>query len=76
MPQESGRSLAARLSQQRPDMKIIYMSGYTDTSVVGSAEELGKAEFLQKPFTPAALARKVRTMLQPANGDKCRHAGG
>jgi two-component system cell cycle sensor histidine kinase/response regulator CckA len=76
MPQESGRSLAARLTRQRPDMKVMYMSGYTDANVLGGAEELAKTEFLQKPFAPAALARKVRTILQPANGDKCRHAGG
>jgi|SRR5581483_3040760 len=73
MPQESGRSLAARLIQQRPEMKVIYMSGYSDTNVVGG--DLGQAEFIQKPFTPGALTRKVRTVLKPANGDKCRHAG-
>jgi len=76
MPQENGRALATRLSQQRPDMKVMFMSGYTDASVIGDVGEFGKVEFLQKPFTPAALTRKVRTVLQPANGDKCRHAGG
>jgi PAS domain S-box-containing protein len=76
MPQESGRALAARLARQRPDMKVIFMSGYTDTSIVGSVGEMGQAEFLQKPFSPAALTRKVRAVLQPANGDKCSHAGG
>jgi two-component system cell cycle sensor histidine kinase/response regulator CckA len=75
MPQESGRSLASRLLRQRPDMKVIFMSGYTDTSVIGE-EDWSKAEFLQKPFTPAVLARKVRTVLKPANGDKYRRAGG
>jgi PAS domain S-box-containing protein len=76
MPQESGRSLALRLAQHRPDMKVIYMSGYSDASIAGS-EELAAAEFLQKPFTPAVLARKVRAVLHPAsNGDKCHSAGG
>jgi signal transduction histidine kinase/CheY-like chemotaxis protein len=76
MPQENGRSLAARLLRQRQDMKVLYMSGYTDTSIVGTAEEMERAEFLQKPFTPSALAKKVRTVLQPADGDRCHQAGG
>ena len=60
MPKISGRELAKRLSEQRPDTSILYMSGYTDDSIVyhGILEE-GRA-FLQKPFTLSALARKVR----------------
>jgi CheY-like chemotaxis protein len=76
MPQESGRSLASRLLKQRPEMKVMFMSGYTDTSIVGTGEDSGDPEFLQKPFTPAALARKVRAILKVLNGDKWRHAGG
>jgi CheY-like chemotaxis protein len=73
MPKENGQALAARLGEVRPDMKVLYMSGYTDSEVLIDA--IPQSEFLQKPFTPAALALKVRRVLQPRNGDKYRHAG-
>ena len=75
MPKESGRALAARMAEVRPDMKVLYMSGYTDTEILGRGGEEPPIQFLQKPFTPGALASKVRNVLKPANGDKCRHAG-
>lgn len=63
MPGMSGRDLSETLGEMYPDIKILYMSGYTDDAVVrhGVLEE-GKA-FLQKPFSPDALARKVRGVL-------------
>jgi signal transduction histidine kinase/ActR/RegA family two-component response regulator len=73
MPKENGQALAARLGEVRPDMKVLYMSGYTDSEVLIDA--IPQSEFLQKPFTPAALALKVRRVLQPRNGDKYRRAG-
>jgi two-component system, cell cycle sensor histidine kinase and response regulator CckA len=76
MPKESGRALAARLAEVRPEMKVLYMSGYTDTGILETGADSPPLEFLQKPFTPSALASKVRNVLNPANGDKCRHAGG
>jgi len=58
----SGRDLAQRLSTVRPNMKLLFMSGYTDHAVMHRDVTPGSA-FIQKPFTPENLARKVRTVL-------------
>ena len=62
MPEMGGGELARRLSSERPDLRILYMSGYADgeTAIRGLA---GGAAYLQKPFTSDALARKVREVL-------------
>ena len=63
MPFMSGLDLAERLAPQRPDMKVMYMSGYTDNAVVlGGATEQG-GTFLQKPFALDHLCRMVRAAL-------------
>jgi CheY-like chemotaxis protein len=63
MPQMSGPELARRLAPIRVEMKILCMSGYTDDAVVRhGALEAGIA-FIQKPFTPDTLTRKVREVL-------------
>jgi PAS domain S-box-containing protein len=63
MPQISGRALAQRLQATYPNMKVLYMSGYAEESLKAIGEAIDDKNFIQKPFTPTALARKVRDML-------------
>jgi signal transduction histidine kinase/CheY-like chemotaxis protein len=63
MPQMGGSDLARRLTSLRPDMAVLYMSGHTDHAVVHPGRAGHGTPFLQKPFTPDALARKVRAIL-------------
>ena len=63
LPRMSGRKIAEHLAFLRPDIKVLYMSGYTDDTVFRNGVlETGTA-FLQKPFTPTGLARKTREVL-------------
>jgi CheY-like chemotaxis protein len=63
MPNMSGRQLAERLAPIKPDMKVIYMSGYTDDTVLQRGIPSSETAFLNKPFTPDSLMRKVRQVL-------------
>ena len=63
MPGASGRELARQLEKTRPQTKVLYVSGYTDDAIVHHGMLEPGLNFLQKPFTPAALARKVREVL-------------
>jgi two-component system cell cycle sensor histidine kinase/response regulator CckA len=65
MPRVSGSSLAAQLVVLRPGVRVVFMSGYTDTSVGEQGLPPG-AVFIQKPFTPDTLLRKVRQALAEA----------
>jgi nitrogen-specific signal transduction histidine kinase/CheY-like chemotaxis protein len=66
MPGMSGVALVERLTPTRPAMKVLYMSGYTDEAVVAAGVLPQRVTFLQKPFTPDSLARKVRQVLDAA----------
>jgi len=68
MPQMGGRELAKRIAALRPEIKLLFMSGYTDNAIVQQGVLDRETPFLQKPFTPAALAGKVRETLDM--GDK------
>jgi PAS domain S-box-containing protein len=63
MPGMSGRELAARLTPIYREMKVLYMSGYTDNAIVHHGVLDADVEFLQKPFSPQSLANKVRSVL-------------
>ena len=63
MPEMSGRELVHRLAEQRPEMRVLYMSGYADEAVAQHGVLDPGTAFIQKPFTPDGLARKVREVL-------------
>ncbi|MGD9899409.1 MAG: transporter substrate-binding domain-containing protein [Calditrichaceae bacterium] len=63
MPKMNGRELVENLHPIRPDTRILYMSGYTDDAIVHQGKLNPGTEFIQKPFTPLALVRKIRSVL-------------
>ncbi len=64
MPKMGGREAAERLQHLYPQIKVIYMSGYTDNTIVHYGVLTPELNFIQKPFTPKGLARKVREALE------------
>jgi PAS domain S-box-containing protein len=77
MPRLGGRETAEHLRASHPETRVLFLSGYTDDAVVRHGVLEAEVQFLQKPFTPAALAQKVRKVLdagekrkdsEPSNG--------
>ena len=66
MPQLGGRELAEQLTPRRREMKVLYMSGYTDDAIIHHGVLDAGTTFIEKPFTPHALTRKVREVLDAA----------
>jgi len=72
MPFLGGRELANRLETLQPGIKVLFMSGYTDDAIVHRGVQDESARFIQKPFTPEELARRVRSVLE-SPVDELRH---
>ena len=64
LPGMNGRELAERMREATPDVKVLYVSGYTDDDDVLAAKFPPGAHFLQKPFTLSALVTKVRQAME------------
>lgn len=67
MPKMGGKKAADRLQSLYPQMKVIYMSGYTDNAITRHGFLAPDLNFLEKPFTPKGLARKAREVLDTEN---------
>jgi PAS domain S-box-containing protein len=63
MPQMSGRDLAARLAATRPELRTVYMSGYTDDEILRHGVQHDRVRLLAKPFTVVELAERLREAL-------------
>jgi YesN/AraC family two-component response regulator len=64
MPETGGRALAEKLQPTRPEMKVLFMSGYTEDAVVRHGILHEQVNFLQKPYSPLMLAKKIRELLK------------
>jgi two-component system cell cycle sensor histidine kinase/response regulator CckA len=64
MPEMSGKALADHVVRRYPDIRMLFISGYTDRAIVHHGRLEADVAFLQKPFTLRALAHKVREALE------------
>ena len=69
MPGMSGKELVGRLRELRPEMPVVYLSGYTSEEVTNEIRTHSRQTFLQKPFSPDALATALEELL----ADQVRH---
>ena len=69
MPEMSGRDLAEWLASSRPEMKVLYVSGYTDDVIVHHGVLDEGIAHLEKPFAPAKLAYKMCEVLETPRGE-------
>jgi CheY-like chemotaxis protein len=63
MPGRNGKELADEILVKRPDLPVLFTSGYTDDAILRQGIEESEVEFLRKPFTPYALSSKIREIL-------------
>jgi two-component system cell cycle sensor histidine kinase/response regulator CckA len=68
LPHMSGRAVADQLRARRPGLRVLFMSGYTDDAIVHRGVLDPDTPFIQKPFTPEALAHRVRQVLDGQQG--------
>ena len=76
MPGGSGMKLYESLLAKHPGLKVLYMSGYAANAITHHGVLTGDAPFIQKPFEPAALVRKVRATLDNGSGTRMCLADG
>lgn len=69
MPKIGGADLAALIAPKHPGARVLYISGYTNDAIIRHGIMTANVNFLQKPFTPAGLAAKVRHVLDQAPAD-------
>lgn len=71
MPNMSGAQLAEQLLKERPGVKVLFVSGYAEKTVLQHGDIDLSARFLQKPFTLKALGQKIRTTLESQRDEAC-----
>ncbi len=70
MPRMRGPEMMDRIHQMYPDLRVIFVSGYADGSIAPSDLQDPRVEFMEKPFRPAELLRRVRAVLAPGKLDR------
>src|SRR5262249_30618715 len=74
MPGINGRVLAERLLASHPNMKVLYMSGYTDSFIAGHGVLEQGAALIHKPFSEEDLLARVREVLDHRRGEAAKHS--
>jgi two-component system cell cycle sensor histidine kinase/response regulator CckA len=67
MPEMGGRQLVEIMRSQQPSIRVLYMSGYTDDTTVLNRGDANADVLIYKPFSPKALVKKVREILDQVN---------